>query len=194
MRVGRPSVPRGKAKLSSSRNSERDHWPSTLSAVQWVLSGWITRRGLNGSDRQSAPPDRRHDLCRAGEVDSASSVNPLCPACVEVGLYIATELVIAVRPDGILVLKTRPFPGRLSLTGPLHHLADLVHRSEQGFARIIELDPWRAIIRFTEENCLNPVMPPYRNGFVSPPSRRHRCRSFAASSREWVKSPDRSQL
>ncbi len=53
-------------------------------------------------------------------------------------------------------------------TGPLHHLADFSHRSEDGIAPFIKLDPWRSI-RPAEENCLGPIMLPIP-GMISYPT------------------------
>ena len=50
------------------------------------------------------------------------------------GTYGATEMVIAVRPCGVLRTLSEPAHSHTLLTGPRHHLADFCHRREAGKA------------------------------------------------------------
>src|ERR1700722_16171693 len=71
--------------------------------------------------------------------------------------YGAAEMVIAVRPCGVLrkimcTIPTRP----LFLTGPLHHLAYFCHRREAGQPPLIKLCP-RGAIRLAKKDCSGPI-------------------------------------
>jgi len=126
--------------------SECDPELSTTSTVQMLPSRWITRWPFTGSYKPSIPCNRRHDLCCAGKIDCA----PMIETLIDIRIvtirdnYVATEIVIAIRPYGVLSKpdrRSRRTAKMLFSTGPLHQLAYFCHRSEDGIAPFRKLDP-----------------------------------------------------
>jgi hypothetical protein len=95
--------------------SECDPELSTTSTIQMLQSGWITRWSNRGLCKRIIPCYRRQDFCCAGKIDWSPYILIIRDAKIinEFATYGATEMVIAVRPYGVLNPYVLPFPRML---------------------------------------------------------------------------------
>src|SRR5580658_568855 len=135
--------------------SECDPELSTTSTIQMLPSGWITRWSHHGLCRPIIPCNRRQDFFCAGKIDLSPAILNMRDAKIikKNTTYATTEMVIAVKPRGVMSPKNVPMHTMHWSAGPLHHLSYFCHRREDGVALVIKLDPWRAI-RLAKEDCL----------------------------------------
>ena len=83
-----------------------DH-PSTRSTIQMLPSGWITRWSSPGLCKPITPCNRRQDFCCAGKIDCSPILIIRDAKIINMtATYGAAEMVIAVRPCGVLRIKT----------------------------------------------------------------------------------------
>jgi hypothetical protein len=80
---------------------------STTSTIQMLPSGWITRWSKNGLRQHTIPCNRRQDFCCAGKIDWCPYILIIRDTMIinMFATYDATEMVIAVRPYGVLKRK-----------------------------------------------------------------------------------------
>jgi hypothetical protein len=84
---------------------------STTSTIQMLQSGWITRWSNHGLCSPTIPCNHRQDFCCAGKIDWSPYILIIRDAKIinMFATYGATEMVIAVRPYGVLHRK-KVFP------------------------------------------------------------------------------------